>query len=411
MDDTRSIRAKSGTNQEGTSAHNRRVVINALRLNGSLSRADLSRATHLTKQTISNIIEELEHDGLVASLSAVRRGRGQPSTPYRLVPEGAFALGLQIDRYVTRAVVANLLGTPLARAEAPLSPQGPATGINVVLDLVEDVKSQLRQRIPNWEERLVGLGVAMPGPFGLEAKDDNPWMMAAWQNFPLMEKLAAGIGVTVSRQNDATACATAERMVGAAHGVDNAVCLYLGYGIGAGLIINGELYNGAYGNAGEIGMIVSPPRITKDRQTLEHRAAFASLYQHMGLDPGDPEVRDRLEDAAVAGDPLLQQWIEGAAADLRWSVQVIETIFDPETVILCGSASPTLAEQLLAAIHPLLPSIADRRSRKLPRLQLGMTDPWVVALGAASEPISRTFDPRFSAILKSRASGAASLYG
>ena len=67
MTDPRQIRAKSGTNHEGTSAHNRRVMIDALRLNGALSRADLARATRLTKQTVSNIIEELERDGLVVA--------------------------------------------------------------------------------------------------------------------------------------------------------------------------------------------------------------------------------------------------------------------------------------------------------------------------------------------------------
>ncbi len=118
MNDSRPIRAKSGTNHEGTSAHNRRVMIDALRINGALSRADLARATRLTKQTVSNIIEELERDGLVSSQEAVRRGRGQPSTPYGLVPEGAFAIGLQIDRHVTRAVAVDLVGSVLVRDEA-----------------------------------------------------------------------------------------------------------------------------------------------------------------------------------------------------------------------------------------------------------------------------------------------------
>jgi hypothetical protein len=81
-------------------------------------------------------------------------------------------------------------------------------------------------------------------------------------------------------------------------------------------------------------------------------------------------------------------------------VHLIETIFDPQTVILCGGAPEALATRLIAAMQPLLPSNADRRTRHLPRLQLGITDPWSVALGAAAEPISRAFDPRFSAILK-----------
>ncbi len=400
MNDIRPIRATSGTNHEGTSAHNRRVIIDALRLNGALSRADLARATRLTKQTVSNIVEELEHDGLVTSGEMVRRGRGQPSTPYGLVPEGAFAIGLQIDRHITRAIAVDLVGNVLIGKEANLPAGGPATGTPVVLKLIEDVRAELRQRVAQAEKRLVGLGAAMPGPFGIEQDDaDNPWMMGAWQRFPLLETLSAGTGLNVSLQNDAAACATAERMVGAAHGLDHAVCLYVGYGIGAGLILGGELYSGAHGNAGEIGMALLT---AGGQQTqLEHRASLASLYDHLGVDPMAPDIYSIINDRAAAADPDILSWIERAAIDLRWSVQLIETIFDPQTVILCGGAPAALATRLIAAMQPLLPSNADRPGRSLPRLQLGMTDPWAVARGAAAEPIGHAFDPRFQAILKS----------
>jgi predicted NBD/HSP70 family sugar kinase len=398
MNDVRPIRAKSGTNHEGTSAHNRRVIIDALRVNGALSRADLARATRLTKQTVSNIIDELERDGLVSSQEAVRKGRGQPSTPYGLVPEGAFAIGLQIDRYTTRALAVDLVGNVLTRAEANLPAGGPAKGVKVILDLVETVRRDLSGLAKQSERRLVGLGAAMPGPFGLETAGDDPWMMGAWQSFPLLETLATGTGLNVGLQNDAAACATAERMIGAAHGLDHAVCLYLGYGIGAGLILGGELYSGGNGNAGEIGMALLSP--SGNATPLEHRAALSSLYEHLEIDPADPTVYDTVNNLAAKDDPRVRSWIEAAATDLRWSVHLIETIFDPQTVILCGGAPEALASRLLAAMQPLLPSIADRRGRSIPRLQLGMTDPWVVALGAAAEPISRAFDPRFSAILK-----------
>jgi DNA-binding transcriptional ArsR family regulator len=86
MNEMRPIRAKSGTNQEGTSAHNRRVMIDALRLNGQLSRADLARATKLTKQTVSNIIEDLERDGLV---SVAHRRAQRPWPTLDALPAGA----------------------------------------------------------------------------------------------------------------------------------------------------------------------------------------------------------------------------------------------------------------------------------------------------------------------------------
>lgn len=404
MSDISPIRATSGTNQEGTSAHNRRVMMDALRLNGALSRADLARATQLTKQAVSNIIEELERDGFVVSLDAVRKGRGQPSTPYRLVPEGAFAIGLQIDRHLTRAVAVDLVGTVLVRAEAKLPPDDPHGGVKIILGVVESIRRDLAAISALSEKRIVGLGVAMPGPFGLEEFGDNKWMMPAWQKYPLLETLAAGTGLDVSLQNDSAACAIAERMVGAAHGLDHAVCLYVGYGIGAGLILNGELYRGGNGNSGEIGMALLSPR-GSDGAVLEHRASLASLYQHLGLDPSETGLYQHVEALALAEDPALIAWVRDAAMDLRWSVQLIETLFDPETVILTSGAPEALARLILAAMQPLPLSIANRPGRSLPRLQLGITDPWSIALGAAAEPIGRAFDPRFSAILKTRSGG------
>jgi len=378
-------------------------MIEALRLNGALSRADLARATQLTKQAVSNIIEDLERDGLVVGLGTVRKGRGQPSTPYRLVPEGAFAIGLQIDRHLTRAVAVDLVGSVLARADANLPFDEPSKGVEVILGLVDGVRRELAGISAQSEGRLVGLGVAMPGPFGMKNSDDK-WMMPAWQKFPLLETLAAGTGLNVGLQNDAAACATAERMVGAAHGVDHAVCLYVGYGIGAGLILNGELYSGGNGNAGEIGMALLSPA-GPSSTPLEHRASLASLYQHLGLDPADEGLYEQIGAMAAAEDPKVIAWIDGAAHDLRWSVHLIETIFDPQTVILTSGAPEALAWRLIEGMHPLLPSIADRPGRNLPRLQLGTTDPWSIAIGAAAAPISRAFDPLFSAILKTRSGG------
>lgn len=396
----REIKAKGGSNQEGTSAHNRRVMIEALRLNGALSRADLARATGLTKQAVSNIIEELEADGFVAAQQAVRKGRGQPSTPYTLVPERALAIGLQIDRYLTRALVVDLVGNVLVRKQAPLPPN-PAEGVPVILDLVASVRRQLAKVSDQSEQRLVGLGVAMPGPFGLDTSGDDAWSMDAWQAFPLLETLASGTGLDVGLQNDAAACATAERLVGAANGVDHAVCIYVGYGIGAGLILNGELYRGANGNAGEIGMALLSPR-GADRMPFEHQASLAPLYKQVNLDPADPELHSKILAMSSARDARLEAWLEAAAADLRWSIHLVETIFDPDTVIISSSAPEALTNRLFEAMQPLIPSISDRPNRTQPRLKLGIIDPWSIALGAAAEPISGEFDPRFSTMLKPR---------
>lgn len=402
MDDRPSIRAKSGTNLGGASAHNRRIMIDALRVNGALSRADLARATGLTPQTVSNIIEELASDGLVRSQASVRKGRGQPATPYQLVPEGAFAIGLQIDRHVTRTVIVNLVGDVLVRIEAILPPGGPAEGVVVVLDLVARARAVLSAQISGAEDRLVGLGIAMPGPFGINTLYDDPWMMTAWQTFPLVERIAEGTGLEVALQNDASAAATAERLLGAAHGLDHAICIYFGYGLGTGLILNGELYGGAHSNAGEIGMMLTlAPGDGADVEPLEHYASMAALCKLLDLDPSAPDLFAMVTDAVLHGGPKLEQWMDDVAERLRRTVQMLELVFDPQTIILCGGAPRALIDRLVEKIEPLLPSIAERASRyPAPRLQAGLADPWSAAMGAAAEPIARAFDPRFSALLK-----------
>lgn len=403
MSEMRQIRAKRGTNLGGASAHNRRVIIDALRVNGALSRADLARATRLTPQTVSNIIEELSRDGLVTSLEIVRRGRGQPATPYQLVAKGAFAIGLQIDRHVTRVVVVNLLGEALVKMEAKLPEDGPAQGVKAVLGLVGQARDALRRIDPQADERLVGLSIAMPGPFDIDTDYGDPWMMTAWQAFPLVETIAAETGLEVAVQNDSAAAAVAEKMVGAAHGLDHAICIFLGYGLGAGLIVNGELYGGAYGNAGEIGMMLALAPRDAGIGPLEHVASIASLCKALDIDPADPDLSETIAHALDQADPRMLDWLARAAERLRWTVQLLESTFDPQTIILCSSAPRMLVEQLVARMHPLLPSVSERRERfPQARLQSGLGDRWAVALGAAAEPISRAFDPRFSAIMKSR---------
>ena len=116
--------------------------------------------------------------------------------------------------------------------------------------------------------------------------------MARWQDFPLISRLEQATGLSVNLQNDAAAAATAEKLTGRAHGLRNVVCLYLGYGLGAGLVLNGELFAGEDGNAGEIGMLSSP----FDAETpLEHVVSLGAFCKRFGLDPfgAGPVRRDR----------------------------------------------------------------------------------------------------------------------
>ena len=244
----------------------------------------------------------------------------------------------------------------------------------------------------------------MPGPFGLEGFGDDQWMMPAWQKFPLLETLAAGTGLDVGLQNDAAACATAERMVGAAHGVDHAVCLYVGYGIGAGLILNGELYSGGNGNAGEIGMaLLSPAGPSSDAAGTPRLAGLALPAPRTSTRPMRICSSGWTTLVPAEDDPRIMAWIDGGRARSalerasdRNDLRSADRHPDQRRAGSAGApavrrdASAAAVDRRPAGPHPAAPATGHHRS-------LGRS-----RSGAAAEPISRAFDPRFSAILKTR---------
>lgn len=430
----RPIVATAGTNLGGASAHNRRVVFDALRLNGALSRAEIARATQLTAQTVSNIIDQFTETGLVAADAPVRGGRGQPATPYRIVATGAYSIGIQIDRHQVLGIGADLAGRTLSRQQHRLPKGGPKRGLAIVLNLIAAIRRDLIAADPRADDRLLGLGIAMPGPFGQRLDPQHPpedllvdpWVMQEWHDFPLLARLEHETGLEAGLQNDAGAAAIAEKMYGVASGLDNFVYLFLGYGLGAGLIIQGELYAGAVGNAGEIGQLpaIGPSgnwvggswvsgnggngngsrkveTQAREPHTLEHYVSMLAVCRSLGLDPGMSGLFSKLDQLLAAREPALLQWSAEAGFYLRQAIQVIEAMFDPQTVVLGGQLPHGLLLDLVRHVEPLMPSVADRSARNLPRLTLGAADLWAVAQGAAMAPISRTFDPQFRAILKS----------
>jgi len=397
---TRQIVARLGSNLGGASAHNRRVVLDALRTNGALSRADLARSTRLTRQTTSNIIDELEAAGLVEAEAAVKLKRGQPAVPYRLVSTGAFAIGLHIDKRYLRAVAVDLLCRPLVKIGAELPDEGPFKGMPVALDLIARVRRELTRLHPEAEQRTVGLGVAMPGPFGVKRAQQHQGEAAQWHSFPLERALKEATGLSVRAFNDAAAATLAEKLGGGvAHGIENFVYIFLAHGIGAGVVLKGELFEGPRGNVGEIGeMILS---LAGGNRSLEQDASLASLAAFLDAPGGSsPETFGLIERAIETNDPRISTWIERVAPSLRQAVQIIESTLDPDTIVFGGELPKALLSQLVPGLEPLLTSVADHAERTLPRLLIGEADRWSVALGAATEPISREFDPRLAALLK-----------
>lgn len=395
---------RAGANLEGASAHNRRVVFDLLRLSGPLSRADLARRTGLSSQTVHNIIDDFTAAGLVETGERVAGRRGQPPTPYRIRPAGGYAVGLHLDHHEVRGVASDLSGTPLRRAKRRLQAGDAATRQATLAELVDELGRDLAAIDPAAPDRLLGIGLAMPGPFGVPsptvAGRAAAWIEAAGD---YVADLMDRTGLVVSLENDARMAAIGERMAGAARGLENFVQLFIGQGLGAAIVIEGEVIRGAARNAGEIGTLPAamfgPPPPDMPDATLEELVSLHAVARHLGLDPDIADLHDRLEGIRKRDEPALAEWIGMAAGRLRAAVHLVETLFDPEAVVLGGQFSEPLLARLGAAMEPLLPSLADRPGRTQPRIIIGTAGPWAVAIGAATEPIARTWAPRFQALL------------
>ncbi|WP_120496281.1 ROK family transcriptional regulator [Kiloniella sp. EL199] len=378
-----------GTNLEHAKEHNLRAVIDAVRRHGELTRAEITRVTALSVQTISNLVAELEQRGLLIAGEPQKAKRGQPARPYRLNSQGGFSVGMQMDHQLALAIVVNLAGEEIARIQQDVSRPSPEEGVEILARLVDQVIETAGVE----KERVFGVGVAIPGPFDISGPTG---VGPGWVNFPLEEKLSAHLGLPVIVENDANAAAIAERLHGAGKRFDNFVYVFIGMGLGAGLFLNGQVYHGARGAAGEIGHILVE---TDGKQCecgnsgcFERYVSLRAAYQALGEGDTDHSSPDHLMDLYEQRNPAFMSWLKEAAEKLRVGILALESSFDPEVIFIGGLLPPKIAEALLEEMMPLLPSVVTQLKPIEQRVLLGVSAPSAPAHGAASVPIFYEFN-------------------
>ncbi|MGW8884377.1 ROK family transcriptional regulator [Streptomyces sp. NPDC055749] len=244
-------RSGSGANLPTLRHHNAALVLDLLRVAGGrgISRLELAERTGLTPQAVSKITTRLRAEGLAAEAGHRASTGGKPRTVLRLVPDAGYAVGLHLDRDELTAVLVDLAGTPVAARTTPLDLGAPA---DEVIAEAADAAESVRGTGADPSKPVFGLGVAMPGPLDhrggvLHRVTGFP----QWDGYPLRDALAerTGLPVVVDKDTNAAALGLALREPG---GGDFAY-LHLGTGLGAGLVLGGELHRGTRTAAGEFG--------------------------------------------------------------------------------------------------------------------------------------------------------------
>lgn len=395
-----------GTNQESGRPFNRRIVLETIRLHAPIARTEIAARVGLTFQTVSTISRELEALGFVRSGRGARRGRGQPPTLLAPVPEAGFAIGLHVTPIGVEAALVDLAGTLVARRAVAAAPTDPEATFALCRGLVDEVRA-LRPG-----GRMLGIGVAIPGPVGVEAMSFvGPTTLEGWKDVAIAERVEALTGLATFVGVDLAAAALGERLYGAGRELGDFYYLYFGVGLGGAMVQDGAVLRGAHGNAGEIGHLPLQPDGAPcpcgNRGCLELTLSLDGLDRRLRA---AGVARDR---AIAEGHPAFEAWLAEAAALLRRAAVVIENLFDPRTILIGGLAPDALIERLVAAAEPLPPSIAEREGRTAARLTLSRGGGDAVLRGAAALAVSGVLSPRSGTLFREeeRPEGAAAPVG
>lgn len=352
-------------------------MFHELRLRGSLSRAELARATGLTPPAIAGIIQDLLDAGLVREAGRRKSARGQPPIEIEIARDGGYAVGLRVETRGYDFVVSDLGGEVVASGRGDIPGEEPEELLEFLTALYEGLAEKYGAG------RSLGLGLVTPGPFdAIWPGLPTPGAIAALQTRSLVDTLSARLGVDVFLENDATAAALGERLNGVAREANHFFYVFVGEGVGGGIVMKGEPYRGNSGNAGEFGHLLvdpeGPPCYCGNRGCLGQYLSLSSLRRFQATCPD------------TTAESTEEEWLNGAARALSLALVTIENLLDPEMIVLGGAAPRQLLARLYDHVGELRPSVRLGRQKRLILSDLGERS---ASLGASALPIIAVTSP------------------
>jgi predicted NBD/HSP70 family sugar kinase len=390
-----------GSNQVGMRQYNERVVLHAIRLHGSLPKADLARLTQLSTQTVSLIIDRLHADGLVVKQAAVRGKVGQPSVPMALNPDGAFSIGIKIGRRNCDTLLLDFTGQ--VRERASLSYDFPDP--QVLFAHLQAQLTTITARLgPKLAERIAGVGIAAPlslggwhSLLGVSAARTH-----AWDNVDIAAQVQALTSVPVQLVKDTAAACVAELVAGRGRSVKSFVYLFIDTFIGGGVVIDSQWRSGLHGNAGAIGSMPLHAAGQGGTAPPAQVLSVASLYQlEQRFAAAGLDASACYDDRALTSEfaQHTQAWLYEAASAIALVVQNAACVLDMDAVIIDGS----LGRRLLSALRQALATSLQGYSWEgvsQPEVLQGAIGADARAMGGALLPLYSSFAPDRELFLK-----------
>jgi predicted NBD/HSP70 family sugar kinase len=320
---------------------NRLRVIHTLREHGVISRAEIARRTGLSRSTVSSLVADLQADGLVVERAETGAAHGtqggRPPILLAFDASAGAAVGIAFGHVGVRVAVSDLSSTILAEGVAELDVDHESEeGLDAAAELVAAALAEAGVE----RDRVIGAGVGLPAPIHrASGVVGSSAILPGWVGVTAAEELRNRLGLPVLVDNDANLGALAEAAYGAGREAVDLVYLMVSSGIGAGLVLNGRLYRGSLGLAGEIGHVLAAPEGAVcrcgNRGCLETVSAPQALLELLRRSHGPLTVAEMLE-LARAGDPGCRRVLADAGRALGDAAAVLMNLLNPELVVVGG---------------------------------------------------------------------------
>jgi predicted NBD/HSP70 family sugar kinase len=374
------------------------TVIEIVRRRPEVTRSELIRLSGLSKATVSGIVGELLDHNFVVETGRLSAGRGRRHVLLSFNPGARLVLGAQVGDDGCTVVLTDLEAAVQHRTTRPIHGPDP----ELIFDAVADAANELRAEVAS---PVLGAGIGVPGDVDRSGRTVTVDVSHGWKDLPIAERLEARLGIPVVAANRAKVAALGHLRREDRQRVDNLVYVFLGRGIVAGMVVDGRLYFGRDGAAGDIGHVT----VRRDGvlcacgnhgclHTLAAEDAILRLARAAARRPESSGLlgeltNGRLSDlslpivaaAAARDDPDTRAVLAEVGSDIGVVVANLVTTLSPDVVVL-GGPSVRLGEQLLGPIRDEL------AQRTLPEVY-------------ASLEIAESFDDG-----ETGAAGAAALY-
>ena len=368
--------------RELTRQHNRDLVLKTIVDNKTTSRADIARETKLTRTTVSDVVAGLISEGLVQEIGLASSSGGKPSILLSLVSDARYLIGVNLMQEKFIGCVVNLRGEIKETVELPVD----SAESGNALQLINNILDQLMQK--DWKP-IIGIGVGAPGLINTKDGVLIDAVNLDLRNLPLARLLKERYHLPVSIINDSQATAIGEFVYGDHDTDTNLVVITVKHGVGAGILINGQLFQGDGGGAGEIGHIVITDNDVLCRcgrkgclETVASARAVTQRVQELAH-LSEPISIEGVETRFFADDPIAREVVLDAGRFLGKAIGSLVGTLNIKKIILTGDMTG-FGDSWLEAVKTTMAGTALQRMTQETEIEFGKLDYQACILGSSA---------------------------